>query len=185
MPDRGRLTLILGGARAGKSSYAEACAKDVERVVFIATAEALDDDMTARIARHRTERPAHWSTVEAPLDLSGAIAGAHPDAALIIDCLTLWTSNALFAHPERSADEVTAAVAAGTADWLAAAARHRGSIFVVSNEVGLGIVPENALSRQYRDLLGRVNQQVAAAADDVVLVVAGIPVSIKRSSPES
>jgi adenosylcobinamide kinase/adenosylcobinamide-phosphate guanylyltransferase len=173
MSERGRLTLILGGARSGKSRYAEQLAASASDVVFIATAEALDDDMAARIARHRADRPSYWNTIEAPLDLAGAIASASSGTTIIVDCLTLWASNVLFADVDRAAEK--------TAEWLDVASRHRGDVIVVSNEVGLGIVPDNALARQYRDLLGRMNQQVAAAADDVVLLVAGIPMHIKRA----
>ncbi|MEP6621335.1 MAG: bifunctional adenosylcobinamide kinase/adenosylcobinamide-phosphate guanylyltransferase [bacterium] len=181
MRDGGRCTLILGGARSGKSRYAESLAEGWAKVVFVATAEALDDDMSARIARHRADRPAHWTTVEAPLNLSEAIRGAPADATIIVDCLTLWISNLMFSRDIEDDDAFDVAAKGEVASWLAAARARQGNLIVVTNEVGLGIVPDNAVSRRYRDVLGRVNQQVAAAADDVILLVAGLPVVVKQS----
>lgn len=158
------LTLILGGARSGKSTHALSLAKG--RVLFVATAEALDDEMAARIAAHKAERPAEWDTVEEPRDIARSLRSrVNGYDSVIIDCLTLWVSNVM------TADQVSPlldAYRAGRADWV-----------VISNEVGLGIVPDNPLARRYRDLLGVVNRQVAEAADRVTLMVAGIPVRIK------
>ena len=173
------LTLVTGGARSGKSRYALSLLEGSASVTFIATAEALDDDMRRRIARHRAERPASWSTVEAPRDLAVALEGVPADAAVVVDCLTLWVSNLLMSagdaagsdEPWYPADEVDAAVAA--------LERRPGKTVVVTNEVGLGVVPPTPLGRAYRDALGRVNQRVAAVADGVVLLVAGIPWTIK------
>lgn len=166
----GALTVLLGGARSGKSSLAvELGRRHGGPVVFLATAEALDGDMTGRIERHRLERPPEWRTIEAPLDLTGALdrAATVPGAMVIIDCLTLWVSNALMADWRDEEIEVNAATAAAAVGSAAA------DFVVVSNEVGLGLVPDTALGRRYRDLLGRVNQMWAAAADPTLLVVAG------------
>ncbi len=166
--------LVLGGARSGKSRHAqllaEAWAADVGGdLVFIATAQAFDDEMRDRIARHRSDRDARWRTVEAPLDLPEAIAG-EGGATLLVDCLTLWASNLLLA--DRDLDEAGEALVA----TLGAAT---GRVVLVSNEVGWGIVPDNPLARRFRDVAGRLNQRVAAAVDRVDLVVAGLPLRLK------
>jgi adenosylcobinamide kinase / adenosylcobinamide-phosphate guanylyltransferase len=170
------LTLLLGGARSGKSTHALALAASASRVLFVATGEAYDDEMAARIAVHRGERPARWDTLEEPRDLAAALerqAGG-PYDVIIIDCLTLWVSNLLLATPA-AIDPIAAArvlldvyARGGDGDWI-----------IVSNEVGLGLVPDTPLGRTYRDALGAVNQQVAAAADTVLLMVAGLPLSVK------
>jgi adenosyl cobinamide kinase/adenosyl cobinamide phosphate guanylyltransferase len=151
------LTLLIGGARSGKSSLALRLAEG--EVVFIAPAEAGDAELAERIDAHRAERPESWQTVEAPIDLAGALRDAPPDACVIVDCLTLWVSNTM--------DEERAREAASLA------ASRPGRTIAVTNEVGLGIVPANELARSYRDLLGRVNAIWADAADRVLLVVAG------------
>lgn len=178
----GRLILLLGGARSGKSRHAEEWARaDGGRVLFVATAEALDDDMRARIARHRAERPPHWTTLEAPRHAGRAVRqsnAAHD--TVVVDCLTLLVSNAMLAWPEEAAPEaVEAAVMAEVRDLLDACASSDAAWLVVSNEVGMGVVPPTRLGRAYRDLLGRANQQVARAATDVALLVAGIPWTLK------
>jgi adenosylcobinamide kinase/adenosylcobinamide-phosphate guanylyltransferase len=190
------LTLVLGGARSGKSSYAEQLAAEQGgAVVYVATAEAWDDEMRRRIEAHKAQRPAHWQTVEAPRHpgpaLATVLADHHappePSAAgsglapvVLVDCLTLLANNVLMTLPEHAGemeattallaevDELLAVWQAGTAHWI-----------VVSNEVGLGIVPAFPLGRLYRDALGRANQRVAALADVVLLMVAGIPLRIK------
>ena len=162
------LVLLLGGARSGKSALAVELAVQCGRdVVFLATCEGRDEEMRARIARHRAERPAGWRTVEVPTDLGRALAVAAPDDSLIVDCLSLWVANLLEERREARAIEELAATAA------AGAAERRGLTIAVSNEVGLGIVPATPLGRRYRDLLGRANAIWAKAADDVLLVVAG------------
>lgn len=164
-----RLTLVLGGARSGKSRYAEELVLRADPPwTYVATAEALDDEMRERIAHHRDRRGADWHTLDAPLDLLGAI-GRLPGAALI-DCLTLWLSNVMFAGRD---------VEAESERLLAALASAPGPLVVVSNEVGLGIVPETPLGRAFRDAQGRLNQRVAAAADRVVFMAAGLPLSLK------
>lgn len=176
-----RLTLILGGARSGKSTYAEQlAAKQSGHVTYVATAQAWDDEMAARIAQHRAERPASWSTLEAPRDLGATIAAAPTGDVVLIDCLTLLASNVILALPEPV--DVAGAEAALNAEMnalLGAYAASAAAWIIVSNEVGLGIVPAYALGRVYRDALGRANQRLAAAADEVILMVAGLPMRVK------
>jgi adenosylcobinamide kinase / adenosylcobinamide-phosphate guanylyltransferase len=160
------MTLLLGGARSGKSTLAVRIAHTWEPpVVFVATAVAGDEDMAARIARHREERPASWTCIEEPLDLGGALE-RKPSAAVVVDCLTVWIANLL----ERRSSAETIAEAERVA--ALAAARERPTV-VVSNEVGLGVHPATRAGREFRDVLGRVNAIWAAAADDVRLLVAG------------
>lgn len=163
------LTLLLGGARSGKSALAVRLASDWEGpVIFIATAEARDDgELAARIARHRLERPRGWRTVEEPLDLIGELGRVPEGAFLVVDCLTFWTANAL--HAGWSDEDVERAAA----DAAALAAARGSPSVVVSNEVGMGIVPATPLGRSYRDLLGRVNAVFAEHAERACLVVAG------------
>ena len=180
------LILIIGGARSGKSALAERLARGSERALFAAAAEALDDDMARRIAAHRRSRPAHWDTLEEPLDLSGAIAarlqgqGAAYDA-VIVDCLTVWVSNMLLRHKggiPPSSDFEREAVAA--AQRLLDARLHGGGRWiVVTNEVGQGVAPPTALGGVYRDALGRVNSLVASQADRVYLMAAGLALDMK------
>jgi adenosylcobinamide kinase / adenosylcobinamide-phosphate guanylyltransferase len=179
------LILILGGARSGKSSYAEQLATQRgTRVTYVATAQAWDEEMAARIGKHKAQRPAHWRTVEAPQQVGAALAAAEADGGewevVLVDCLTLLASNVILALPEPV--EVAAAENAlrGEVDALLAAyAQSRATWIVVSNEVGLGIVPTYPLGRVYRDALGRANQQLAAAADEVLFMVAGLPMRVK------
>jgi adenosylcobinamide kinase / adenosylcobinamide-phosphate guanylyltransferase len=162
------LTLLLGGARSGKSTLAVRRARACpHRVVFVATAQAGDGEMAGRIARHRAERAADWSTIEEPLALAQAIAAAPPDACAIVDCLTVWVANLL----ARGDDDATVAGLADEAARLAAA--RPGPSIAVTNEVGLGVVPASELGRRYRDVLGRVNAIWAEHADEALLVVAG------------
>jgi adenosyl cobinamide kinase/adenosyl cobinamide phosphate guanylyltransferase len=157
------LTFLLGGARSGKSTLAvELATQAGGDVVFIATGEARDHEMAERIALHRAERPDHWRTVEEPADLAAALATT--DGVAVVDCLSLWVANLL----ERGDD-----VEARNREALACAAQRTGSTIVVSNEVGLGVVPATPLGRTYRDVLGRVNADWAAAADEAFFVVAG------------
>ena len=166
--------LILGGARSGKSARAEmltlALAGDGP-AVYLATSEAGDAEMAARIAEHRARRGSQWVTREAPLDLTDALAGE--TRPMLVDCLTLWLSNLMAAGRD----------IAGEGDRLAAAVAARAApIVLVSNEVGMGIVPDNALARAFRDHAGRLHQKIAAVADRVELVVAGLPLVLKGSS---
>jgi adenosylcobinamide kinase / adenosylcobinamide-phosphate guanylyltransferase len=162
------MTLLLGGARSGKSARALRLAHDWDgQVVFVATGEGRDPEMAARIARHRLERPASWRTVEAPVELVRAFDSVPAHAFVILDCLTLWVANALEAGwSDEDVERAGAAVA------TIVAAREQPTV-VVSNEVGLGLVPQTPLGRTYRDLLGRVNAVFAAEAEEAYLMVAG------------
>lgn len=163
---------VLGGARSGKSRFAQARAEATGlSLAYIATAEAWDDEMRERIRLHQHDRGGAWSTIESPIALPETIE-AHdaPDTALLVDCLTLWISNLLLSDRD---------IPAATARLTAAIANARGHIILVSNEVGLGIVPENALARRFRDEAGRVNQRVAACADEVQFVAAGLNLRFK------
>jgi adenosylcobinamide kinase/adenosylcobinamide-phosphate guanylyltransferase len=174
------LTLILGGARSGKSGYGERLARSLgDDVLFVATAQAFDEEMAARIGRHRAERPSHWRTVEAPLN-AAAEMGGEPAAVVLLDCVTLLVSNIILGlgdEPEESLAQT--AVDAELDVLLEKLADWNGRWIIISNEVGLGIVPENRLARIYRDVLGRANQRLAAAAAEVILMVAGLPVVVK------
>lgn len=162
------LTLLLGGTRSGKSSLAVRRAQASGRaVVFVATGEAGDEEMAARIARHRAERPADWSTVEAPVALEDALAGVDGEVCVVVDCLSLWVAN-LMGRGDGEEAVVTAAQRAASA-----CAARWGPTLAVSNEVGMGVVPDTPLGRDFRDLLGRVNAEWAARADEALLVVAG------------
>lgn len=165
------LTLVLGGARSGKSRHAEAVVRALPAPwCYIATGEPRDNEMAARIAEHRARRGPEWQTVEAPRDLAGALAAVPAGGTALVDCLTLWLTNAMLAGADIDAD------IAGLERVLF---ERTGAVVLVSNEVGLGIVPENALARRFRDAAGRLNQRLAAVADRVVLLVAGIPVTVK------
>ncbi|TIL73827.1 MAG: bifunctional adenosylcobinamide kinase/adenosylcobinamide-phosphate guanylyltransferase [Mesorhizobium sp.] len=165
------MTLVVGGARSGKSAQAESRVTDCPAPwTYIATAQAHDDEMRERIALHRARRGEGWTTVDAPLDLVGAIEALPDGRPVLIDCLTLWLSNHMLAEHDIEAE------CRELADVLA---RPRGPWFVVSNEVGQGIVPDNALARRFRDAAGRLNQQIAAVAGTVLLMVAGLPLKVK------
>lgn len=165
------VTLILGGARSGKSRFAESLCKAPR--TYIATAQAFDDEMTQRIAKHRDDRGAGWNTIEAPLDLMGAIKSAKGD--VLLDCLTLWLTNLVMNEKDVEADVL----------MLVEALQHTtNKVIIVSNELGLGLVPEHGLSRRFRDQHGVMNQHLAAVAQCVVFMVAGIPQMIKGRLPE-
>ncbi len=173
------LTLVLGGARAGKSNYAQRLAAGGGRVLFVATAEAGDEAMKERIEAHKLARPQDWDTLEEPTDLAGALAPvADRYDTILLDCLTMWVSNLFLSGQDIGAGQgkvlpevrkLLEAYRGGEASWI-----------VVSNEVGMGVVPPTELGRIYADELGRVNQVVASQADAVYLMVAGIPVPIKK-----
>jgi adenosylcobinamide kinase/adenosylcobinamide-phosphate guanylyltransferase len=182
-------TLVLGGARSGKSGYAEALAGAAKRdVVYIATAPAprADGEMAQRIAHHRTSRPGHWRTVEETVHLGAAITHwAAPSRVVLVDCLTLWLSNVMFsstdAFPDTGPVTLPALFHQERAALLDAIAHAAGDIVLVSNEVGMGIVPMGAVSRAFVDEQGRLNQAVAAACDRAVFVAAGLPLVLKGS----
>jgi adenosylcobinamide kinase/adenosylcobinamide-phosphate guanylyltransferase len=176
-----RLTLVLGGARSGKSRHAEQLIEGAAQsatygATYVATAQALDDEMRERIRRHRERRAARpgriaWHTVEAPLDLVGCLAEtARPDRPVLVDCLTLWLSNLMLAGSD---------VAAESAGLVGALSALAGPVVFVANEVGLGIVPDNALARAFRDHAGQLNQAVATVSDRVVFLAAGLPLVLK------
>lgn len=169
------VTFVLGGARSGKSAHAQALTEAAAVAsgrppLMIATAEAVDDEMAARIAQHRRERGGSWRTVETPLELAAAIRDLEPGEAAAVDCLTLWLSNLMFAGRD---------VEDATADLLAALADTRAQVALVSNEVGMGLVPENALARAFRDAAGRLNRRMAEQADHAVVMFCGLGVVLK------
>jgi adenosylcobinamide kinase / adenosylcobinamide-phosphate guanylyltransferase len=168
---RGLITLVLGGARSGKSRYAEWLITTYPQPwIYVATAEARDEEMAERIAAHKARRDAGWQAVEAPHDLADALRAAPAGAAVLIDCLTLWLSNLMEAGSD---------IEAQTAELQESLAGRLGPTVIVSNEVGLGIVPDNALARRFRDLQGSLNQRLATQAERVIMMVAGIAVAVK------
>ena len=171
-----RVTLILGGARSGKSRYAEALApRRKGEPAYIATAEITDAEMRERIRHHREQRGAHWRTIEAPLDLVAALRQADGlKAFTLVECLTVWINNLIF-HGKDVAQEVER--------FHQSLAEVKGHVVIVSNEVGLGIVPDNALARRFRDELGRAHQTIAQMADEVVFIAAGLPMTLKKPKP--
>lgn len=166
------LTLVLGGARSGKSSFAEGLIeRSGRKAVYLATGRAWDEEMTQRIDQHQLRRGDIWSTVEEPLDLVTALkVHAADDKAILVDCLTLWVTNLIMAERD---------IAAETAGLVETLPHLKGAIICVSNEVGLGIVPENRMARAFRDHVGRLHQQVAAVAASVYFVAAGLPLKMK------
>lgn len=166
-----QLTLILGGARSGKSAYAERLLTGIPGPwAYVATAEAFDDEMRHRIKHHKSRRGTGWVDHETPLEIADILANRTAEIPSLVDCLTLWTSNLM--HANRP-------VAEATDELLAAVSTRVAPCVMVSNEVGLGIVPDNALARAFRDEAGRLNQKIAAAADRVVFVAAGLPLTLK------
>lgn len=170
MPE-GTLTFLLGGARSGKSAHAERLVTAHQAPwTYIATAEAYDDEMRERISLHRERRGEGWLTLDSPLDLAETLSNVPDGRPVLVDCLTLWLSNHLLAEHDLEAE---------SAALEAVLSKPRGAWFAVANEVGLGIVPDNALARRFRDAAGRLNQRIAARADSVILMVAGIPLQVK------
>ena len=176
------LTFVLGGARSGKSAHAEQLASDSALpVTYIATARIADAEFAERVAHHRERRPAHWRLLEAPLDLAGAVTATDaPGQCILIDCLTLWLANLLCPPdgtpaPDDSVQRFTA--------FEHALAHAVGKIIIVSNEIGLGVVPLGAATRLYVDELGRLNQRIAALSSEVTMMVAGLPLTLKTARP--
>lgn len=167
-----RVTLVLGGARSGKSRYAESLAAPFPSRAYVATAQGNDDEMLRRIGHHQERRGLDWNTKEAPLDLASALETTGEDF-ILIDCITLWISNLLLAQREIVPEVET---------LCSMLNRHKSRIVIVSNEVGQGIVPDNALARRFRDEQGLANQRLAQTAHEVVLVVAGLPLVLKSGS---
>jgi adenosylcobinamide kinase/adenosylcobinamide-phosphate guanylyltransferase len=169
--DGNALTFLIGGARSGKSAHAEGLVTAHPAPwTYIATAQAFDDEMRDRIATHRARRGDGWRTIDAPFDLAAALAAVPDGQPVLVDCLTLWLTNHMLAEHDLDA--------AG-AELVKVLAEPRGPWFVVASEVGLGIVPDNALARRFRDAAGILNQRVAAVGDQVLLVVAGLPLKVK------
>src|SRR5215831_6290204 len=178
--ERRETILILGGARAGKSAFALRLAAEMEAngggpACFIATAEALDDEMRERIARHRSERPSNWTTIEEPINLEAALRQASDAAVVVVDCITLLVSNWLLRDDRPTAEDLFATID----NALGLAAASNTYLIFVSNEVGLGLVPDTPIGRRFRDTVGRINQKLAQAVDTVYFLVAGLPVRIK------
>ena len=172
---RGSVTLVLGGVRSGKSRYAQQLAEQSRRVMFVATAKISDEEMQKKIARHREERPADWTTVEEPLELTRVLTHQQVDCdVIVVDCLTIFAANLL--EEEGDNDDAIEQRIEGFCAALQSAAC---SVVLVSNEVGSGVVPAYSSGRRYRDLLGEINQRVAQIADDMVLMVAGLPLALK------
>ncbi len=170
-----RFTLVTGGARSGKSAFAERLVVQSGRPRrYIATAEAWDDEMRDRIAQHQTNRAEGWTTIEAPLDLASALTDARDVEAVLVDCATLWLTNHLLAENDLTAQ---------TEALISALAACPAPVIIVSNEVGWGIVPDNALARRFRDEQGRLNQRLAQNAGLVVTVIAGLPLVLKGQLP--
>ena len=173
-----QITLVLGGARSGKSCYAQQLASHFGRVTFIATGRRTDAEMRRKIDRHRRERPSSWKTIEAPLDLDKAIRSQSQNAdVLLIDCLTVYVDNVMGTREKRKSYTKDCIGEVCGAIWACEA-----SVIVVSNEVGSGIVPEYRSGRVYRDFLGQMNQEIAQMANQVILMVAGVPITIKDSA---
>ncbi|MBK8176894.1 MAG: bifunctional adenosylcobinamide kinase/adenosylcobinamide-phosphate guanylyltransferase [Rhodospirillales bacterium] len=169
------MTLVLGGARSGKSTYAEQMIEATGAGLYLATAGAGDDEMRERIRLHRARRGPLWQTIEEPIDLAEALAReTRPDRPILVDCLTLWLGNIMGA--DRDIEAAVASLASGLAQLS-------GCVVFVSNEVGLGIVPPTPLGRAFRDHAGRLNQKIAAVAQRVVFVAAGIPLTLKDIAP--
>ncbi|OWK41266.1 bifunctional adenosylcobinamide kinase/adenosylcobinamide-phosphate guanylyltransferase [Fimbriiglobus ruber] len=184
------LTLITGGARAGKSTFAERLAREsggLSDVWYVATAEAGDTDMAARITAHRAKRPPDWSTLETPRHVAASLASfrAAPARVILVDCLTMLVSNVLLSQPEAAGFEVIWEAVEREVDGLLDFVKaNQTLVIVVTNEVGSGVVPATRLGCIYRDLLGRANMKLAAAATDVYLVVAGIPIVVKSDTAQ-
>jgi adenosylcobinamide kinase/adenosylcobinamide-phosphate guanylyltransferase len=182
----GLLVLVTGGARSGKSSWAEKLAKEKEKVIYLATAEALDEEMELRIKKHQKRRPPTWKTIEEPLNLNSVLKNYESQDLILIDCFTLWLSNILFEickHKIENYSEMTEKVVLEETLKIAEVAHQiAAEVIIVTNEVGCGIVPEDPWARIYRDLAGRANQILAQKADLVYFTVAGIPLLIKGPS---
>ena len=178
-----QIILVTGGGRSGKSSWAQKTAESISpRRVFIATCPVIDDEMRERIRKHREAREErNWHTIEEPLDIAGAIDSSHDFPVALIDCLTLWINNLMYRAEKDSVVITETDIVMECRRVIDAAKRHPGAVLFVTNEVGMGIIPENTQARLYRDLAGRCNQVMAEASGRVVLMVSGLPMEIKNS----
>lgn len=182
----GRIVFVIGGARSGKSKFALKEASGIPgRKLYIATAEPFDEEMIERIQRHKRERSADWEVIEEPVDITGAIKRADPYDVLLLDCLTLWISNIKMRYQERERQEDTFNGFVKALKEFKDSSDTDATLFIVSNEVGMGIVPTNELTRDFRDSSGFLNQRVAEMAEEVYFVIAGIPLRIKGGFNDS
>jgi len=169
------LSLVLGGAASGKSTFAEGLVlKGSDNPIYVATAQVFDDEMAQKVARHQRSRGTDWITIEEPIDLPRALAQAKPGQPVLIDCATLWLTNLILGEHD---------IATHSAALIDAVAARQGPVVIVSNEVGQGIVPDNTLARSFRNAQGQLNQSLAASADLVVAVMAGLPLTLKGNLP--
>jgi adenosylcobinamide kinase / adenosylcobinamide-phosphate guanylyltransferase len=180
-----KIILVTGGSRSGKSAYAQKLAEsNTGSRAFIATCPLLDEEMRERIRKHRKARSGKgWNTIEELSDIQGAIDKAHRYSTLVVDCLTLWINNLLFEAEKDGRNISEAEIALACKSLISACEKHPGTIIFVTNEIGMGIIPENPLSRRYRDLVGKCNQIIAEASARTVLLISGQPLEIKKETP--
>ena len=178
----GQIILVTGGSRSGKSAYAQKTAEMLpEPRAFLATGPPIDEEMRERIRKHQdARRQRRWHTIEQPLDITGTIENAHEFPTVLVDCLTLWINNLLYQAEQNGKSISESEIARECRRLVAACKAHPGTIILVTNEIGMGIIPENALSRLYRDLVGRCNQIIGEASIRIVLLVSGQPIEIKK-----
>lgn len=182
-----RIHLITGGSRSGKSAYAQRLAEGLDGPrAFVATCPVIDAEMAERVEKHRkARREGEWETIEAPVDLAGAIRGAAEFRVLLVDCLTLWANNLLYGARRRDQPFTEEEMEGQCRELIDACKTFPGTVLFVTNELGMGIIPENETARRFRDIAGRMNQLVAAAAGEVTLVVSGLPVILKQQERNS
>ena len=182
-----RIHLITGGSRSGKSAYAQRLAETLRGPrAFVATCPVIDAEMAERVRKHQeARRKGEWETIEAPVDLAGAIRGAAEFRVLLVDCLTLWANNLLYEAEGRGERFSEEEMAGQCRELIEACGAFAGTVLFVTNELGMGIIPENETARRFRDIAGRMNQLVAAAAEAVTLVVSGLPVILKQQERNS
>lgn len=180
--ERGKLILVTGGARSGKSSFAEKLAKKANKdVTYLATCQALDEEMALRIEEHKKRRPKNWKTIEEPLNASSVIEKeGKSDRVILLDCLALLVANLIFSKGDSTSELIDQAVLNEIKTLAKVSKDVPASVIIVTNEVGMGIVPEYPLGRAYRDTLGKANQILASEADEVYLLICGIPVNVKQ-----